>query len=78
MGSLQIWHWISVLGVVLVLFGGRSRISQLMDDFALGIRAYKEGMSEDDGGPGWRWQDVLHWTFAILVLAGLIIIIQSM
>jgi sec-independent protein translocase protein TatA len=48
MGSLSIWHWIIVLLVVMVLFGGRGKISSLMGDFAQGIKAFKKGMSEDD------------------------------
>jgi sec-independent protein translocase protein TatA len=48
MGSLSIWHWIIVLVVVLVLFGGRGKISNLMGDFAQGIKAFKKGMSEDE------------------------------
>ena len=48
MGSLSIWHWIVVLVVVLVLFGGRGKISSLMGDFAQGIKAFKKGMSEDE------------------------------
>ena len=48
MGSLSIWHWIIVLVVVLVLFGGRGKISSLMGDFASGIKAFKKGMSEDE------------------------------
>jgi sec-independent protein translocase protein TatA len=48
MGSLSIWHWIVVLLVVMVLFGGRGKISSLMGDFAQGIKAFKKGMSEDD------------------------------
>ncbi len=48
MGSLSIWHWIIVLAVILVLFGGRGKISQLMGDFAQGIKAFKKGMSEDE------------------------------
>jgi sec-independent protein translocase protein TatA len=47
MGSLSIWHWIIVLLVVMVLFGGRGKISSLMGDFAQGIKAFKKGMSED-------------------------------
>lgn len=47
MGSLSIWHWIIVIGVVLLLFG-RGKISELMGDFATGIKAFKKGMSEDD------------------------------
>ncbi len=48
MGSLSIWHWIVVLVVVLVLFGGRGKISSLMGDFASGIKAFKKGMAEED------------------------------
>jgi sec-independent protein translocase protein TatA len=48
MGSLSIWHWIIVLVVVMVLFGGRGKISSLMGDFAQGIKAFKKGMSEDE------------------------------
>jgi sec-independent protein translocase protein TatA len=48
MGSLSIWHWVIVLVVVMVLFGGRGKISGLMGDFAQGIKAFKKGMAEDD------------------------------
>jgi sec-independent protein translocase protein TatA len=48
MGSLSIWHWIIVLLVVMVLFGGRGKISSLMGDFAHGIKAFKKGMTEDE------------------------------
>jgi sec-independent protein translocase protein TatA len=47
MGSLSIWHWVIVIGVVLLLFG-RGKISELMGDVAQGIKAFKKGMSEDD------------------------------
>jgi sec-independent protein translocase protein TatA len=48
MGSLSIWHWIIVLAVGLLLFGGRGKISDLMGDFAKGIKAFKKGMADDD------------------------------
>ena len=48
MGSLSIWHWIIVLAVGLLLFGGRGKISELMGDFAKGIKAFKKGMADDD------------------------------
>jgi sec-independent protein translocase protein TatA len=48
MGSFSIWHWIIVLLVVMVLFGGRGKISSLMGDFAQGIKAFKKGMAEDE------------------------------
>lgn len=48
MGSFSIWHWIIVAVVVMLLFGGRGKISSLMGDFAQGIKAFKKGMAEDD------------------------------
>jgi sec-independent protein translocase protein TatA len=48
MGGLSIWHWIIVGGVVLVLFGGKFKISDVMGDVAKGIKAFKKGMAEDD------------------------------
>ena len=47
MGSFSIWHWIVVIGVVLLLFG-RGKISDLMGDVAQGIKAFKKGMQDDD------------------------------
>ncbi len=47
MGSLSIWHWVVVIGVVLLLFG-RGKISELMGDVAQGITAFKKGMSDDE------------------------------
>jgi sec-independent protein translocase protein TatA len=48
MGSMSIWHWILVLAVALVLFGGRGKISELMGDFAKGIKSFKKGLTEDE------------------------------
>ena len=47
MGSLSIWHWIVVIGVVLLLFG-RGKISDLMGDVAQGIKSFKKGLQDDD------------------------------
>ena len=47
MGSMSLWHWIVVIGVVLLLFG-RGKISDLMGDVAQGIKAFKKGMADDD------------------------------
>ena len=44
MGSFSIWHWLIVLAVVLLLFGGRGKISQLMGDFGKGLNAFKKGV----------------------------------
>jgi len=48
MGSLSIWHWLIVLVVVALLFGGRGKLSGLMGDAAKGIRAFKDGLKEED------------------------------
>jgi sec-independent protein translocase protein TatA len=48
MGSLSIWHWILVLAVGLLLFGGRGKISELMGDFAKGIKSFKKGLAEEE------------------------------
>jgi sec-independent protein translocase protein TatA len=41
-------HWVLVLAVALLLFGGRNKISDLMGDFARGIKSFKKGLSEDE------------------------------
>ena len=48
MGSLSIWHWLIVGAVLLLVFGGRGKISDMMGDVAKGIKAFKKGMSEED------------------------------
>lgn len=48
MGSLSMWHWLIVLAIVLILFGGRGKIPELMGDFAKGIKSFKKGISDDD------------------------------
>ncbi len=47
MGGFSIWHWLIVLGVVAVLFGGRGKLSSLMGDAAKGIRAFQDGLKGD-------------------------------
>jgi sec-independent protein translocase protein TatA len=48
MGSLSIWHWLVVGAIVLLVFGGRGKISDMMGDVAKGIKAFKKGMADDD------------------------------
>jgi len=48
MGGLSIWHLLILAGVVLVVFGGRGKVSDLMGDFGKGIKSFKQGMSEDE------------------------------
>jgi sec-independent protein translocase protein TatA len=48
MGSLSIWHWLIVGAVLLLVFGGRGKISEMMGDVAKGIKAFKKGMTEEE------------------------------
>ena len=47
MGSFSIWHWVIVLVVILVLFGGGGKLSRIMGDAARGINAFKKGLKDD-------------------------------
>lgn len=47
-GSFSIWHWLIVLAVVLLLFGGRGKISQIMGDFGKGLKSFKKGIKDDE------------------------------
>lgn len=46
MGTFSIWHWLVVLVIVLVLFGGKGKLSSLMGDMAKGINAFKKGLKD--------------------------------
>jgi sec-independent protein translocase protein TatA len=46
MGTFSIWHWVVVLVIVLVLFGGKGKLSSLMGDMAKGINAFKKGLKD--------------------------------
>lgn len=48
MGTFSIWHWLIVLAVVLLLFGGGGKIPRLMGDLAKGIKAFKTNVKDDD------------------------------
>jgi sec-independent protein translocase protein TatA len=48
MGSFSMWHWLVVGIVLLLVFGGRGKISDMMGDVAKGIKAFKKGMAEDE------------------------------
>jgi sec-independent protein translocase protein TatA len=52
MGSFSIWHWLIVLAVVLLLFGGRGKISSLMGDFGKGLKAFKKGVGTEENPDG--------------------------
>lgn len=50
MGEFSIFHWLVVLAIVLIFFGGR-RIPEVMKGLGEGIRSFKDGMSGASQGP---------------------------
>jgi sec-independent protein translocase protein TatA len=48
MGSMSWIHWVIVIAVVALLFGGKGKLSGLMGDAAKGIRAFREGLKGDE------------------------------
>ncbi len=50
MGEFSVFHWLIVLAVILIFFGGK-RIPEVMKGFGEGIRSFKEGMSGNTQQP---------------------------
>jgi len=48
MGSFSIWHWLIVLAIVLLLFGGGGKIPKLMKDVGSGIKQFRKGMKDEE------------------------------
>jgi len=57
MGTFSIWHWLIVLVVVLVLFGGRGKIPSLMGDVAKGIKSFKTNMKDENAASSEKIED---------------------
>lgn len=49
MGELSPIHWLIVLAIIVILFGGK-RIPEVMRGMGEGIRSFKEGMRGDTNG----------------------------
>jgi sec-independent protein translocase protein TatA len=47
-GSFSIWHWAIVAVIVLLLFGGRGKLSAMMGDAAKGVKAFRDGLKDGD------------------------------
>jgi sec-independent protein translocase protein TatA len=47
MGTFGPIHWIIVAAVILLLFGGRGKLSGIMGDAAKGIKAFRDGLKDD-------------------------------
>ena len=51
MGAMSMWHWLILIGIVALLFGGGGKISSIMGDVAKGIKSFKKGMTDEDDKP---------------------------
>ena len=51
MGFTSIWHWLVVLVIVLVLFGGKGKIASIMGDLGKGLKNFKKSMNNNDEFP---------------------------
>jgi sec-independent protein translocase protein TatA len=51
MGGMSWMHWLIVGIIVLVLFGGRGKLSSIMGDAAKGIKAFQRGLKDEDHTP---------------------------
>ena len=45
MGSLSIWHWLIVLGIVMLIFGTK-KLRNIGADLGGAVRGFKDGMRE--------------------------------
>ena len=51
MGGMGWEHWLIVGVIVLLLFGGRGKLSGIMGEAAKGIKAFQRGLTDDDHTP---------------------------
>ncbi len=47
MGTLSPIHWLIIAVIVLLLFGGRGKLSGLMGDAAKGVKAFRDGLKDE-------------------------------
>jgi sec-independent protein translocase protein TatA len=51
MGTFGPIHWVILGVVVLLMFGGRGKLSGIMGDAATGIKAFRDGLKDDSHSP---------------------------
>jgi sec-independent protein translocase protein TatA len=51
MGSLSPIHWMILAVLALLLFGGKGKITGIMGDTAKGIKAFKDGLKDEESKP---------------------------
>lgn len=48
MMGLSPWHILIIVVLLLLIFGGGGKLSGLMGDAAKGVKAFKDGLKDDD------------------------------
>ena len=48
MGGFSLPHLLLAAVIILILFGGKGKISELMGDVAKGIKSFKKGLSDEE------------------------------
>jgi sec-independent protein translocase protein TatA len=51
-GAFNWTHLLLIAVVALLLFGGRGKLSAIMGDAAKGVKAFKDGLKDDDKKDG--------------------------
>lgn len=51
MGAFSIWKILLIVLILVLLFGGRGKISSVMGDMARGIKSFKSGLKDEDETP---------------------------
>ena len=51
MGGLSPWHILILVLLLLLVFGGRGKLSGIMGDAAKGIKAFKDGLKDEEQKP---------------------------
>lgn len=51
MGSLSIWHWLIVLIVVLLVFGGTKKLGSMGSDIGKAVKGFKDGLKGEEEKP---------------------------
>jgi sec-independent protein translocase protein TatA len=46
-GKIGIWEILIIAAIILLLFGGRGKISAMMGDMAKGIKSFRKGMKDN-------------------------------
>jgi sec-independent protein translocase protein TatA len=48
MGAFSIWHILILVAIMVLLFGGRGKISDLMGDVAKGVKSFRQGLNDPE------------------------------